>query len=360
VIYILFALVLFVFSHASLRYKKLRRQAYYPVLLALFVFAAFRFQVGCDWSGYYYQCVAAEDVSEDLIAKLNEPIWWLIMNLIKSQGFSYPVINIVSSAIFFYGVHVLARRQPDPLAFLVFLLPILIINMPMSGIRQGAAIGLICIAFAAFIDRRPLRFVLWVLIAGGFHTSALVFLILAPLATGRYSKERLTAAAIIAIPGLLFLAGGISAGVAATRYIGNGIDASGAIVRVGAIFLTAVYYYYFLRKKWERNFSRDFSLVSIGAMGMTFAMLLLLVSSVIADRFAYYLIPIQAVMFARLPFIQFRSGKWLHVALPYVALMTMLVGWTQTSSLFEQCYLPYQSWIFGMPAGDILKEGVFE
>ena len=72
------------------------------------------------------------------------------------MGLPLPSFAIsLSSAIFFLGVHVLARRQPDPLGFLVLLFPILIINMPMSGIRQGAAIGLLCIAFVAFIDRRP-------------------------------------------------------------------------------------------------------------------------------------------------------------------------------------------------------------
>jgi hypothetical protein len=360
VIYIVFALFLFALSYGTLGLKKLRRQLYFPVMLGLFVFSAFRFQVGCDWSGYYFQYVAADYVANDLIAGLSEPIWWIIVRWVKEQEFIYPTINVISSAIFFFGVHVLARKQPDPLAFLVLLFPILIINMPMSGIRQGAAIGLICMAFAAFIDRRPIRFAMLVLIAGGFHTSALVFMILVPLATGQYSRTRLLLAAVFALPGVVFLAGGLTVGLAVTRYIGDGIDAFGAIFRVGAIFLTAIYFSYFVSTKWAIKYDIDYNLVKIGSMGMALSLLLLPISSVIADRFAYYLIPIQAIIFARLPFIPFRSQKWIHVALPYLGLLTMLVGWTQTSSLFEQCYLPYQSWIFGMPAGDILKDGTFE
>lgn len=329
------------------------------MLLGLFIFAAFRFQVGCDWSGYYYQYLAADYVASDLIADLNEPIWWLIFQWVKKSGFAYPVINIVSGAIFFFGIHVLARRQPDPLAFLVFLFPILIINMPMSGIRQGAAIGIICLAFAAFTDRQTIRFVCLVLLAGGFHTSALVFLVLAPLATGQYSKERLLMTAILAIPSLIFMASGIGAGIAVSRYIGQDIDAFGAVFRVGAIFLSGIYFYALIRKKWNIKFPQDYNLVSLGAIGMVCTMLLLPLSSVIADRFAYYLIPIQAMIFARLPFLPFRSSKWVHVALPYIGLMIMFVGWTQASSLFEQCYLPYHNWIFGMPSGNILKDQIF-
>ena len=76
---------------------------------------------------------------------------------------------------FFWGIHVFAKRQPDPLSFLILTFPILIINMPMSGIRQGAVIGLICIALVHFSDCRPLKFIMWVLIASGFHLSAIVF-----------------------------------------------------------------------------------------------------------------------------------------------------------------------------------------
>ena len=360
VVYILVAFFLFALSHVLLGSRQLRKQAYYPVLLGLFIFASFRFQVGCDWSGYYYQYIAADFVADDLIADLNEPVWWFIMKWVKEFGLPYPVINIVAGGIFFWGAHILARRQPDPLAFLIFLFPILIVNLPMSGIRQGAAIGLICMAFAAFTDRQPIRFASLVLLAGGFHTSALVFLVLAPLATGSYSKTRLLLAAIFAVPGLIFLIGGVSGGLAVTRYIAQDIDAFGAIFRVGAMFLTSAYFYFFVRKKWERKYPGDFSIVTTGAIGMVFTALLLLLSSVIADRFAYYPIPLQAMIFARLPYLPFRSSKWLHVALPYAGLLIMFVGWTQTSSLFEQCYMPYQSWIFGMPPGNILKDELFQ
>ena len=122
------------------------------------------------------------------------------------MGLPYPVANIASSAVFFLGVHVLARRQPDPLGFLVLMFPILIINMPMSAIRQGAAIGLLCIAFVAFSDRRPLWFAFWVVLAAGFHISVLIFMLLLPVATGRYTRNRLLLAAFLAIPGAFALA----------------------------------------------------------------------------------------------------------------------------------------------------------
>jgi len=206
--------VLFLLRYSLGGAHGVRRQVYYVVLLALFLFSAFRFQVGCDWSGYYYQYLVAADTEWSLITVKREPIWWAILGGIQAMGLPYPVANIASSAVFFVGVHVLARRQPDPLGFLVLLFPILIINMPMSGIRQGAAIGLLCIAFVAFIDRRPLWFAFWVVLGAGFHVSALIFILLLPVATGRYTRNRLMLVAILAVPGVFFLASGDAAQLA--------------------------------------------------------------------------------------------------------------------------------------------------
>lgn len=347
--------VLFLLRYALVGAQGLRRQIYYVVLLALFVFSAFRYQVGCDWSGYYFQYLQAADKDWSHIANSRDQIWWAILAWIRGTGLPYPVANIVSSAVFFIGVHVLARRQPDPLGFLVLLFPILIINMPMSAIRQGAAIGLLCIAFTAFIDRRPIRFALWVVLAAGFHASALVFLLLLPVASGRYTRARLVMAAILAVPGAMLLASGESAEVASSRYIGTGTEAFGAVFRVGILGLSAAYFFLFVRKKWMRTFPQDYSLASIGALGMALALLLLPVASVIGDRFGYYLIPVQTMIFARLPFLPFRSSQPLHSALPYLGLLLVFFTWTEISWHFHQCYIPYDSWVFGLPDGYLLK-----
>ena len=345
---------LFLLRYALARSGALRKQIYFAVLASLFLFSAFRFQVGCDWSGYYYQYLRAADFDWSSITEIREPIWWALLWWIQDMALPYPFTNILSSAIFFLGVHVLARRQPDPLGFLVLLFPILIINLPMSGIRQGAAIGFLCIAFAAFIDRRPLWLAIWVVLAAGFHVSALIFILLLPVATGRYTRNRLIVAAILAVPGAFFLALGDAAEVATSRYVGTGVDAAGAVFRVGMLGLSALYFFVFLRKKWQRTWPQDYSLASIGAIGMTLAFLLVPFSSVTGDRFGYYLIPIQAMIFARVPFLPFRANQALHSALPYLGLLLVFAVWSQLSGHFNQCYIPYQTWLFGFPSSDPL------
>ena len=336
--------------YALMRAISMRGQLYLPLLIALFLFSAFRFEVGCDWSGYLNQYRVYTQLSwNSIITENREVLWLTLFQLQDWLNLPYPWINIFSSLIFFYGAHTLARRQPDPLAFIIFLFPILIINMPMSAIRQGTSIGIMCIAFAAFIDRSLMRYVALTLVASAFHSAALIFLLLAPLVHGQYTRLRLLSSVLLAIPGAVLLRSGEAADVAASRYIDTGRDAAGAIFRVGFIGLSGLYFIYFLRRKWRTTYPDDFKLVMVGALIMTAALALVPVSTVIADRLAYYLIPIQAIMFARIPFLPFRSEHNLHVALPYLGLLAVFLVWASLSSHFQQCYIPYQTWIFGYP-----------
>lgn len=353
-IYLSLTNLLFLLRYALVRDGILRRVFYFYVLMGLFVFSAFRYQVGCDWDGYYYNYLMAENFDWAKRTAVQEPIWWAILDWMQTYNAPYPIINVVSNAVFFLGVHILARRQPEPLAFLVMLFPILIINMPMSGIRQGAAIGMMCIAFVSFMDRRPYWFATWTILASGFHVSALLFLLAAPLASGKLTTKRLILAAVLLVPGVFFIA--ISAGVerAISTYIDSNIHASGAIYRVGLLVLTSLYFLISVTHKWRVHFPEDHSFVTLGVIMMMLVALLLPISSVMADRFAYYLIPIQTIIFARLPYLPRRFDKNLHIALPYFLLLIVFTVWTQSSFFFQRCYIPYQSWILGFPGGDSL------
>jgi hypothetical protein len=329
-----------------------RWSTYWVLLFALFLFSAFRYQVGCDWSGYYYQWMGQSYGGVEGALQQRESLWFLLIELIQRMGLSYPWLNVFSSAIFFGGVHILARRQLDPLGFLVLLFPVLILNLPMSGIRQGAAIGIICMAFVAFIDRKLLRFVVLVSLASLIHSSAAVFLLLIPLVNGRYTRARLALAGLLAIPGAIALASTEGAELALNRYVDSGLDAVGGTFRVGILALSAVFFFLVLRRHWIKEFPEDYKLASIGALAMLGAAALLPVSSVIGDRLGYYLIPIQAMIFGRIPFLHLGQNSKLLSALPYLGLIVVLVVWTSLSWHFQKCYLPYQTWLFGFPNGN--------
>ena len=334
-----------------------RRQLYYIIFSFLFLFVTFRYQVGCDWETYYKIYLKFINIDwPDIIGGPGRgaiSMGWL--NLALDLDLHYVFMLLPFSIIFFIGVHSLARRQPDPLGFLILLFPILIINMPMSGVRQGAAIGLICLAFCAFIDRRPIIFTIWVFLATGIHNSAFIFLSFLPFATGRINNTRVFITVLFAVPCLILLLFSDTAQFAIKTYMDSGREAYGAIYRVSILALTALYFFLFIKKKWIKTFPNDFSIISLGSYLMIAIMLLVLLSSIVGDRFGYYLIPLQAMIFARLPYLPFKKHQSLHSAFPYIGLLLVFIVWTQTSWLFDHCYVPYNSWILGIPEGNIMR-----
>lgn len=335
------------------RQKTLRKQLYYVLFAFLFLFSAFRFETGCDWWGYLsqYQSYFFNHASGALQGK--EPLWVALFAFMDWADLSYPWLNVITSAIFFIGIHFLARRQPNPWAYLVLLFPILIINMPMSAIRQASAIGVIALAFSAFIDRRLVVFVLLVLAASALHSSAAVFFLLAPLVHGNVTKIRLALAGLLALPGTYLLLTSAAAEVATSRYVATGIDAVGAAYRVGLLVLTGFLFLGLLRRRWAEAYPRDYTLVLVSSIVMSLMVVLVPISSVIGDRLAYYFLPIQGMIFARIPHLQLGNNRQFLTVAPYAVMLLVLAVWSAYSWHFQLCYVPYQSWLFGYPAGQV-------
>ncbi len=327
------------------------RKLYVPVSIALFIFIAFRFETGCDWSGYFNQFQAQGSRSFYAAIEDPEPIWNLIMYFQMALDIPYPWLNVLSAAVFFVGVHHIAKRQSSPFTYLVLLFPILMVNMPMSAIKQATAIGLICFAFTAFSEKKAFRFVAVTAIAALIHNSAAIFLLLSPLVAGEITQRRLVFAALLALPGMAALLTTEGAEVATTRYVDSGVDAAGAIYRVLLLGFTGVAYLYLRQRGWLANEGHFSRLTLLGSIMMIVLLVILPLSSVIADRFGYYLIPIQAIIFANLRFSYLPYLRWLIVASPFIILLITFGVWTTNSGHFSSCYVPYKSWIMGFPDG---------
>lgn len=350
--YLAVYLVIVVMRLAMGEYARTNPGIYRVILVALFLIAGFRFEVGCDWGGYIAQLDQETQRGLGQTLANREWLWFLFLHFVARVGLDYVWINVVAAAGFFVGVHVFAKRQYDPVGFLVLLFPVLIINLPMSGIRQGVAVGLMCIAFTAFMDRRVVKFVIWTAIAGSIHSSAIIFLLLVPFCLRLRPGVQMLAAAVLALPGLYLLLTGSAADVAFSRYVQTDIEAAGANYRVALIFVTGLVFLFFLRRAWQQLYPYDFPLMLIGALMMIGTGALLLLSSVIADRTGYYLIPLQAAMLARIPYLPIRSGRPLYFLTPYAVFLAVFVGWMSVSSLFHDCYVPYKTWLFGGHASE--------
>jgi len=340
---------LFLMRLALIGNSGLRKLVYHGVLAGLFVFTAFRYEIGCDWLNYKYHYDSAEALLAVFFVNFREPLWVLTVYGVSNWDIPYVSLNIISSAIFFFGMHRLAKRQPDPLGFLIMLLPILIINIPMSGIRQGIAIGIIALALLAYLDGKIKRFVFWVVVAFGFHTSAILAIGFLPFILRVSTATKVIFLVLLGIPMAYFFVSSSIAQLAITRYVTSDANAVGAIFRIGVLMLTALYFMAFLRRPWKRQFPVDYQLARVGALVMLGTFVLVPFSSVIADRLGYYLFPIQAMIFARIPYLSLGNSRVLQSVLPYIGLIAFFLVWSSMSHHFNDCYVPYRTWMFGIP-----------
>lgn len=344
-IYLALYVALLLSAALSNRQEQLRRLFFVVFALLLFAFVAFRYQVGCDWDGYAAHFEQAWSLNTTEALQRSEPAYWLLVVQICAAGLDYPYLNLAMAIPFFWGLLAFARRQPDPLAFLVLSFPVLIINMPMSAIRQAAAIGFLCLAMIAFQERRLIRYVAIVLAGSLFHTSAIIFLSLTPFARFQLKRSTLFLSGILVLPGAYFMLAK-TAEFYSDRYVATDIDAKGAIFRSAMLAAVGAYFLFALKQPWRERFPTDYKLALIGSWVMLGTLALVPLSTVISDRFGYYVTPIQIMIMARLPYLT-RPGQQsqLIAAAPYLALGLVLLVWAANSEMFQQCYLPYRTWL---------------
>lgn len=342
--YLIVCAVIFFFSF--IRFGKYKHITYWVLLAFLTIFSGFRFQIGCDWSTYeeFFRKVSGFSLQEILL-KLDVG-FYLINRFIYNLGLDFIYVNVFTSIIFFIGLHSLAKRQLEPISFLALAFPILIVNMPMSALRQGIAIGLVCIAFLAILDKKLIRFIALIVLASLFHSSALIFLLLTPFVKKGYSNKNLILSGLLFLPSAYFLTFTSVDDIAIQRYIQTDIEAYGAIFRVGLLFVTVIFFQFFLRKKWKMNFPEDYTLVQVGSIMIMLLIPLTFVSSVIGDRVGYYFIPIQLIILARLHYFYTGRNRIYIKCAPYVILGVLFIVWTSFSYHFNLCYSPYRSWLF--------------
>lgn len=347
-LYLIIAALLFFVAYldAGVGSRRLARFCF----LLVFVFSAFRFRVGPDWYGYLNQWMIVRDIS-DVASKGSEVAWWAMIWLLKSAGFPYPSINVLSSAIFFAGLYHLAMRNPRPTLVLAYAFPVLVINMPMSGIRQAVAIGLMCFASTAAYERRVSRFVWVTSLAALFHVSAAAFLLIVPLlGRGRLSLGVLS----FSVLGVLAAFGLTSGSVLdeySVRYVESGVDGAGSIYRVAILALAAPYYFLAVRPVMLDRVTGLIARLDFLGVALLLPLFLLPISALVADRFAYYLYPLQCGLLAGLSTLRVRDSRWFYVLVPVFGLMLLLLVWVLNSEIFSLGYLPYRSWILGFPDG---------
>jgi hypothetical protein len=319
------------------------------LLIFVFLVIAFR-ETGGDFEYYQKLVNLVSIVSFDDAMKMSEPAFGALNWISNWLGFGIYGVNAVCALIFLFGFARFCARESRPFLMLALSIPYLIIVVVVGYTRQGTAIGFELVGLVALMRRKLLMYVLWIAAAATFHRSAAFLLPLAYFAVPLRSRvlgRMLAGPGILA--GIFFIYNDAGLNDTASTYIANYVESdhynsAGALVR-SFMSASAALVFLFNWRRWGRTWTdRDIWLVfSIAALALV---PLTQVASTAADRTGLYIIPLQIIVFARLP-VLWRSQSRLIVVGALAVYALAFVVYFYFGKFSSDLWLPYRSPLLG-------------
>ncbi len=314
-------------------------------LVAAFMIG-FRYQVGGDW--YAYESIFERIGSLSFWKALwyTDPGYAFLNWAANAVGVEIWGANLVCGLLFTFGLTRFARTQPYPWLVYVVAVPYLVIGVGMGYSRQAVAIGLSLAGMAALSRGSFTRFLFWIFAAALFHRTVLVLI---PIIGISYSRNRLqtlslTIVAVVLASVLLQE----SAEGFKRAYVTRAYESQGAGIRLAMNIVPAIIFL-----GWSRRFEvglaermtwRNLSIVALSS----FALWMVVETTVAVDRLALYIIPLQLFVFSRVPVVFSRNGGPTPAIVLLVILYSALV---QFVWLFyanhSKFWIPYQLYPVG-------------
>ena len=324
------------------------------IALFLIWFMGTRYIVGCDFKAYYLRYVEIlPGLHFDEIFSRQEPGFELLASLLKTMGAHYMWLKITTAILMVIGYYVFARANRSPVMIMALLFPVIVVQLGMSGIRQGVATSALMLASVAFLKGNRLMTGLIIILGAQFHNSAYIFLPIAFLAGRRINAGRIIAGVLLLSPLAVYLLSD-RLEVYSERYVEQAygeITSRGALIRYALIMLP---YLFFLRyyKDLRAAYPEAYNLLKLFAI-ICFALLpVALYSSIALHRINFYVMPFSILTFVYLSLaIAPRQQALLIRAVPALLYGLYQVFWFLTSSHAAECYDPYRSFSFLMLSG---------
>ena len=300
----------------------------------------YRFEIGGDWFSYLYHFQIAQ--TGDFIDAItrSDPGYAYLNWLISKWGYDIYAVNLVCGAVFMTGLIVFARSQPYPWVAIAVAFPYLIMVLAMGYSRQGVALGFIFLALTNLELRNFWRYLFYIILATLFHKTALIMI---PLGLFLFGKGWVMRALAILVAAYVLW----DLFVAKYQeqlwevYVNEQMVSEGARIRVWMNLVPSVILLVYW-KSWKESFPNYFFWSWI-ATGSILAVVFVDLAPTAVDRVALYFIPIQVVVFSRLPFLArgliapraIRTG----IVLGYAAVLYVWLNYATHAPY----WLPYQN-----------------
>ena len=312
------------------------------IFVVLTIFIGYRYEVGCDWEQYHY-LFGLMSQSFDNAMNVIDPGYGLVNWAISSMGGGVIHVNLVCAALFSAGLITFARHQPMPVLALAIAIPYMVVVVAMGYTRQAVALSFLMMALSYLGGGRNIRFFVFLLIGAVFHKTIVVLLPLGMIgiARGRGITNYLVLGASVWFGVILAID---SAETLWKNYVDAQMESQGAMIRVAMNAVAAVVFL-LVRKEWNRRFDDGYLWVWM-AWAAIACVPFLNIATTAVDRMALYFLPLQIIVFCRLPMLLSRKSERQLATLGIVAGYAMVMFVWLNFAAHSQCWLPYRSALF--------------
>ncbi|MBR4324569.1 MAG: EpsG family protein [Bacteroidales bacterium] len=151
--------------------KSQQKSIYITICLFFFILSFLRWEYGSDWAMYKRNFDMSFINSQTEYETLYKNIVLLIRSFTNDYSF---VLFVFSCILFYFQSKAIYQIGVLPITSILVLTAICFVNV--GYVRQTIALSLTLFSIKYIIERKKIMFVLFVLVAYGFHRSALAFL----------------------------------------------------------------------------------------------------------------------------------------------------------------------------------------
>jgi transmembrane protein EpsG len=159
--------------------KKIYRVCFVFLICLITLFVGLRYNVGNDYAEYYLEYYYFQNGNS--IDNYYEPLYSILNKITTSPIQVFFICSVLSFLFLYYAFNYFNRKNSILLFSLYFGFYLIIFNIHI--IRQGVAIAVVMFSWKFIVERKFWHFLSLVLIAMGFHISAIVAIPMYFLAT---------------------------------------------------------------------------------------------------------------------------------------------------------------------------------